>query len=189
MKLHQLSAEDAIASVQSTPRGLSPVEAERRLREHGPNVVQEFARESPWLRFAAGNSFSSFPSSCGLPPGLRSWPSGATPARAWRKSATPSWSVILVSGVFSFWQEYRVEQTLAALRKLLPQKVKLMRDGKVILGCRRASGARRHRRARAGRQHPCGLPADRGVRRAGQQRRGHRRIGAAGARRGAVRRR
>ena len=51
MKIHQLSAEEAIASVQSTARGLSPVEAERRLREHGSNVVQEFARESPWLRF------------------------------------------------------------------------------------------------------------------------------------------
>jgi sodium/potassium-transporting ATPase subunit alpha len=26
-------------------------------------------------------------------------------------------AVILVSGVFSFWQEYRIEQTLAALQK------------------------------------------------------------------------
>ena len=33
-------------------------------------------------------------------------------------------AVILVSGLFSFWQEYRVERTLAALRELLPQKVK-----------------------------------------------------------------
>ena len=39
--------------------------------------------------------------------------------------------VIVVSGLFSFWQEYRVEQTLAALRKLLPQEVDVMRDGKV----------------------------------------------------------
>jgi magnesium-transporting ATPase (P-type) len=29
--------------------------------------------------------------------------------------------VILISGLFSFWQEYRNEQTLAALAKLLPQ--------------------------------------------------------------------
>jgi hypothetical protein len=43
-------------------------------------------------------------------------------------------AVIVVSSLFSFWQEYRVEQTLAALRKLLPQNVKLMRDGKVVLG-------------------------------------------------------
>ena len=40
-------------------------------------------------------------------------------------------AVIVVSGLFSFWQEYRVERTLAALRKLLPQEVEVMRDGKV----------------------------------------------------------
>ena len=40
--------------------------------------------------------------------------------------------VILVSGLFSFWQEYRVEQTLAALRKLLPQQAAVLREGKVI---------------------------------------------------------
>src|SRR4029077_2255138 len=36
---------------------------------------------------------------------------------------------IVVSGLFSFWQEYRAEQTLAALLKLLPQEVKVVRDG------------------------------------------------------------
>jgi calcium-translocating P-type ATPase len=40
-------------------------------------------------------------------------------------------TVILVSGLFSFWQEYRVEQTLAALRKLLPQQAQVLREGKV----------------------------------------------------------
>jgi sodium/potassium-transporting ATPase subunit alpha len=29
-------------------------------------------------------------------------------------------AVIVVSGLFSFWQEFRVERTLAALRGLLP---------------------------------------------------------------------
>jgi hypothetical protein len=43
-------------------------------------------------------------------------------------------AVIVVSGVFSFWQEHRVEQTLAVLRKLLPQQVKVLRDGKVPRG-------------------------------------------------------
>ena len=39
--------------------------------------------------------------------------------------------VILISGVFSFWQEYRIERTLAALQKLLPQVVNVLRDGEV----------------------------------------------------------
>jgi sodium/potassium-transporting ATPase subunit alpha len=40
--------------------------------------------------------------------------------------------VIIVSGLFSFWQEHRIEKTLAALQKLLPTEVKLIRDGSVV---------------------------------------------------------
>jgi sodium/potassium-transporting ATPase subunit alpha len=40
--------------------------------------------------------------------------------------------VILVSGVFSFWQEYRAEQTLAALRRFLPQQADVLRDDTVV---------------------------------------------------------
>src|SRR4030065_1629854 len=39
--------------------------------------------------------------------------------------------VIVINGLFSFWQEYRAEQTLAALRQLLPQQVKVLREGSV----------------------------------------------------------
>jgi sodium/potassium-transporting ATPase subunit alpha len=41
-------------------------------------------------------------------------------------------AVILVSGVFSFWQEYRIEQRLAALQKLLPQQVNAFRDDVIV---------------------------------------------------------
>ena len=40
--------------------------------------------------------------------------------------------VILVSGAFSFWQEYRVAQTLAALRKFLPQRADVLREGTAV---------------------------------------------------------
>ena len=40
--------------------------------------------------------------------------------------------VILVSGLFSFWQEYRVERTLDALQKLLPQRNQALRNSDVV---------------------------------------------------------
>jgi hypothetical protein len=46
MKIHQLSAADAIASLNSNPQGLSSVEDQRRLGEYGLNRVEEVARES-----------------------------------------------------------------------------------------------------------------------------------------------
>jgi calcium-translocating P-type ATPase len=39
--------------------------------------------------------------------------------------------VILVNGLFSFWQEYRAERAMAALRRLLPHQVKVLRDDKM----------------------------------------------------------
>jgi sodium/potassium-transporting ATPase subunit alpha len=51
MRLTQLSAADALASVHSSAQGLSSTEAARRLREYGPNRVEEPARASLPLRF------------------------------------------------------------------------------------------------------------------------------------------
>ena len=39
--------------------------------------------------------------------------------------------VILINGLFSFWQEYRAEKALSAPQKLLPHQVKAVRAGKV----------------------------------------------------------
>ncbi len=38
-------------------------------------------------------------------------------------------AVIVINGVFSFWQEYRAEETMAALQRLLPHQVRALRDG------------------------------------------------------------
>ena len=49
--------------------------------------------------------------------------------------ATLGWAivgVILVNGLFSFWQEYRAEQAIAALQKMLPHQVKALRDGALM---------------------------------------------------------
>ena len=41
--------------------------------------------------------------------------------------------VIVINGLFSFWQQYRAERAITALQKLLPYYVKVMRDGKLGL--------------------------------------------------------
>src|SRR5690349_16059360 len=56
----------------------------------------------------------------------------AEPGQGMAKIGFAIVAVIVVSGLFSFWQEYRVERTLAALRGLLPQTVKALRDARVI---------------------------------------------------------
>lgn len=39
--------------------------------------------------------------------------------------------VILVNGCFAFWQDYRAEKAVAALRKLLPKQVRVLRENRI----------------------------------------------------------
>jgi len=129
MKIDQLSAADAIASLHSAPQGLSSEEALRRLREFGPNQVEKLAGQPLWLRFFK-EFFDFFGVILWLAAGLAFLGEWSAPGQGMAKVGCVVIGVIVVSGLFSFWQEYRAEQTLAALLKLLPQEVKVLREGK-----------------------------------------------------------
>src|SRR5664280_697936 len=131
MRIHQLSVLDAVGSLKSTAAGLSRAEVERRLHEYGRNEVEKVARGPLWLRFI--KEFTTFFSLIlWVAAGLAFFAEWSEPGQDMAKVGYAIVTVILVSGLFSFWQEYRVEQTLAALRKLLPQQAQVLREGKVI---------------------------------------------------------
>ncbi|MDD1638332.1 MAG: hypothetical protein LUQ56_09415, partial [Methylococcaceae bacterium] len=51
MKIHQFSAEEALASLKSRHEGLSQAEVQHRLSEYGANQVEVIRGESLILRF------------------------------------------------------------------------------------------------------------------------------------------
>jgi sodium/potassium-transporting ATPase subunit alpha len=117
--IHQLSALDAVASVKSATTGLSCAEVERRLHEFGLNEVEKVAGVPLWLRLM--EEFTTLSSLLlWVAAGLALVAEWSAPGEGMATVGYAIAIVILVSGLFSFWQEYRVEQTLAALRKLLP---------------------------------------------------------------------
>ena len=127
MKIQRLSVADALASVNSTGRGLSQAEAERRLREFGANRVERVAGEPLLLRFV--KEFTHFFALIlWLAAALALVAEWSAPGQGMAKIALAILGVIVISGLFSFWQEFRVERTLAALKKLLPHDVEVMRD-------------------------------------------------------------
>ena len=131
MRIHQLSVLEAVASLNSALTGLSRLEADRRLREFGLNEVEKVAGVPWWLRFL--KEFTTvFSLLLWLAAGLAFFAAWNVPGEGMAKVGYAIVMVILVSGLFSFWQEYRVEQTLAALRRLLPQQAQVLRDGKVM---------------------------------------------------------
>ena len=130
MKIQRVTADEAIASLNSSWLGLSWGEAHRRLHEYGPNGVEEAVRESAIVRFLS--EFTHFFALIlWLAAALAFLAEWIDPGQGMARIGYAVVIVIVVSGLFSFWQEFRVERTLAALRELLPQQVEVLRDGKV----------------------------------------------------------
>ena len=132
MKIHHLTVEDALKSLHSGLEGLSVAEADRRRSEFGPNRVERIQEESLVLRFLKGFTHF-FALILWVAAGLAFWAEWNDPGKGMVTLGLAILGVILINGLFSFWQEYRAEQALAALQNLLPRQVKVLRDGKVVL--------------------------------------------------------
>ena len=131
MHIHGLGVDQALASLKTTAAGLDAAEARRRLAEFGPNHVEEVAREHLLLGFA--REFTHFFA-------IILWIGAALafladyfdPGQGMGRLGVAIVGVIIVNGIFSFWQEYKAEQAVEALRQLLPQKVQALRGGEIV---------------------------------------------------------
>jgi magnesium-transporting ATPase (P-type) len=109
------------ARPEARPGGLSGEEARRRLAEVGPNAIVEARGRSPLSEFLA-NFVQLF--------ALLLWAGallaivGGMPALAGAIA-----TVIVVNAIFAFVQEHRAERAVAALRRMLPLRVRVRRDG------------------------------------------------------------
>lgn len=126
--LHQpiwtLPIDDVYGALGTSPQGLTAMQAAQKLEEFGPNRLPEPAHRPLWLRFA--DQLTHFMA-------LLLWVAGMlafishTPALGWA-----IWAVIWINAVFSFWQEFRAEQALAALKNVLPNQVRVYRQGELV---------------------------------------------------------
>jgi hypothetical protein len=116
-----LDGADVLALLHSSAAGLAGGEAARRLALCGENRIERVRRRALLLRLL--EQFVSFFA-------LLLWVGGACaflaglPELGWAIFA-----VVLVNGVFSFFQEYRAERAVEALEQLLPREITVVRDG------------------------------------------------------------
>jgi len=132
MKIHQFTADEALASLKTSHDGLSQAEVEYRLDEYGPNRVEEVRGESLILRFIK-EFIHFFALILWLAAGLAFFAESQQPGGGMATLGYAILGVILINGLFSFWQQYRAERAISALQKLLPYYVKVLREGKVGL--------------------------------------------------------
>jgi magnesium-transporting ATPase (P-type) len=130
--IHRLTLPEAFEVVRSAPDGLSTAEAARRLAEYGPNRIQKAAREPAIVRLVR-KFFRFFSVILWIAAGLAFIAEWAEPGEGMAQIGFVVVAVILISGLFSFWQEHRIERTLDALQSLLPQQAEVVRDGSARL--------------------------------------------------------
>lgn len=129
MQIARQSSAEALTALDSTSDGLSRQEAARRFGEFGPNRVEAVARK-PWWLSLLGELTHFFALILWFAAFLAFSAAYLQPGEGMLELGLAILGVILVNGGFSFWQTYRAEQALAALEKLLPQSVKVRRDGR-----------------------------------------------------------
>jgi calcium-translocating P-type ATPase len=126
-----LTAEQSLASLRTSASGLAADEAERRLAHFGVNQLEERGRPHLLRRFG-GEFVHFFAVILWVAAGLAFLAEYHDPGQGMARLGVAIVGVILVNGCFSFWQEYRAERAVSALRLLLPQVVKVLRDADVV---------------------------------------------------------
>lgn len=118
--IHTLPVNQVYAALSTRTLGLTSAEAAARLAQFGPNAIREIKGKPLSLKFL--ENFTHLMA-------LLLWVGGLIAFIAQMPQlGIAIWFVNLINGVFSFWQEYRAEKATAALRRMLPQYVRVVRD-------------------------------------------------------------
>jgi len=124
MNWHSLDIEEIVRRLDThLDKGLSEEEAQRRLKQYGPNELLEGKSRSVWQMFA--DQFKDFMIIVLFVAAIVS-------------ALLSEWTdaiviiiVVVLNAVLGVVQEYRAEQALAALKKMAAPNAKVMRDGQV----------------------------------------------------------
>jgi len=120
--IETLPVQAVYLAAATRPGGLTTDEAQARLREHGPNVLQTVRPRPFLLRFGA--HFTHLMA-------LLLWAGSLAALVAGLVALSVAIVLVnLVNGVFSFWQEQKADHATEALRRLLPVHARVMRDGR-----------------------------------------------------------
>ena len=102
-------------------RGLTSRDAATRLRQDGPNVLPATAATPAWRQLLA--QFVHFFAALLWVAGLLAIAGGLP------ELGIAIFAVVLLNGVFAFFQEHRAERAAQRLRELVPRRVTVVRDG------------------------------------------------------------
>ncbi|NWJ45639.1 MAG: cation-transporting P-type ATPase [Chloroflexi bacterium] len=120
-QLSLLPVNEIYKAFNTSPQGLTQAEAQVRLEKFGRNTLSEGHKTPLILKFLA--NFTHLMA-------LLLWAGGIVGFLANAPQlGIAIWTVNLINGVFSFWQEYKAEKATEALKRMLPNYARVIRDG------------------------------------------------------------
>lgn len=119
--IYSQRVSEVYRTLETSPDGLSIAEVAARQSLYGDNLLSSPAPVSHW-RVLIGHLTHSM--------ALLLWAAGALAFLARQPAlGVVIWIIILANAGFTFWREYRAEQAMLALQKLLPAYARLVRGG------------------------------------------------------------
>jgi len=120
-RIQELTPDQLFQELNSRPEGLAQDEVALRLGVYGPNVLQEVKGKPLILKFLANFTHMM---------AIMLWLAGIGAFIAkMPELGIAVWSVNIINGGFSFFQEFRAEKATQALKKILPSQSRVMRNG------------------------------------------------------------
>jgi len=124
VKFHQQTAQESLASLKSSLKGITGVDALARLQQYGPNELIEKTRKTPLMMLLG--QFTDFMIMVLIAAAIVSGVIG-------EPSDTIAIIVILLlNAVLGFTQEYRAEKAMDALKKMSSANALVLRDGEHV---------------------------------------------------------
>jgi Ca2+-transporting ATPase len=118
---HHLTVDETLKELGANPEGLSRTEAAERLARYGPNTLQETKGISPWEIFFG--QFKNFLIILLLAATVISLLLGET------LDAIVIFAIVIASAALGFYQEYRAEKAMEALKAMSSPTATVVRSG------------------------------------------------------------
>ncbi|MDD2752559.1 MAG: HAD-IC family P-type ATPase, partial [Candidatus Omnitrophica bacterium] len=116
-----LSKDAIYLELSSSDKGIGKISAQKRLEVYGPNKLKAIRRTPLFMRFLS--HFTNLLA-------ILMWVGSAL--SFWAQMPEAGWAcivVIVINAIFSFWQEFKAEKAIDALKKLIPSFARVIREG------------------------------------------------------------
>jgi sodium/potassium-transporting ATPase subunit alpha len=129
MDIYALSPDDLIRELSSSPEGLSVSEVTIRRKKYGLNEIEKRQRKNYFREYLL-QYFQFFAILLEVAAFLSFIANRYSPGEGYDILGSAIIAAVIINATFAFWQEYKADKTVEALRKLIPSSITVRREGK-----------------------------------------------------------